>query len=337
MLLSSPVCLQLLPLLLKAQKPVVLPTSSFKIPFISVHETPRPKPKPRVELPPPPPIDPSEVPPASRDGTAGQTPKSVVKSEPSAGTSKLLPTPAPKKPSKSSASKPSKRKHSPEVNPEEEQDPDFSPPPTKKTKTKQAPHISFVTVTEGFAPEEVLVPKKKKRKKKVEDPPAEFMEDAPVASTSAVMLPPRKRQSLVAAQRHTLQMANWEPPALTRQTHTYWREVDTSIRVSLLQSHVPKECCIHSGEVGLSKESQTLDGTIGLISREAVVVSDDSDSSAGSITGVRKLGSVCHTAESEIDDIGIWQIRGASGRETKDRVRALGLCPDIKLRRVVKR
>ncbi|KAJ7165768.1 hypothetical protein C8R46DRAFT_1035126 [Mycena filopes] len=245
---------------LMAQKRVDLPTSRFKIPFISVLETsmapPRPKPKakPRVELAPPPPVDPPEapapkrtrLPPASRDGTAGQTPKSVVKSEPAAGTgavtrarrtqaqmlqdetsSKLLPTPVPKKPSKSSVSKTSKRKPSPEVNPEDEQDPDFSPPPSKKkgvkrkrspevnpeeeqdlnhsppppkrVKSKPVQHVSFVTVAEGFAPAESLVQvKKKKRKKRVtEETPAEFMEDAPVASTSAVMLTPRKAKTVV--------------------------------------------------------------------------------------------------------------------------------------------
>ncbi|KAJ7167944.1 hypothetical protein C8R46DRAFT_1034524 [Mycena filopes] len=243
---------------LMAQKRVVLPTSSFKIPFITIRETaqpqPTPKSKPRTELVPPPPVDPPEAPtpkrtrhpPANRNGTAGQTSKSAAKSEPAASkgtahrprrtqaqmlqdktSSKLLPTPVSKKPAKSAASKTSKHQHSPEVNPEEEQDPDFSPPPpkkkgvkrkrspevnpeeeqdpnqspppTKKAKSKQAQHVSFVTVAEGFAPAESLVQvKKKKRKKRVtEETPAEFMEDEPVASTSAVMLPPRKAKTVV--------------------------------------------------------------------------------------------------------------------------------------------
>ncbi|KAJ7179718.1 hypothetical protein C8R46DRAFT_1212249 [Mycena filopes] len=216
---------------LMAQKRVDLPTSRFRIPFISVLETsmapPRPKPKakPRVELAPPPPVDPPEAPtpkrtrqpPPNRDGTAGQTSKSAAKSEPSAskGTvsrtrrtqaqmhqaampASLLPAPVPVLPAQPVAAKKGfKRKRSPEINPEEEQEPDRSPPPTKKPKTKQTQQVSFVTVAEGFAPEAALVPKKKKRKKNVEDPPAEFMEDEPVASTSAVMLSPRKSKTVV--------------------------------------------------------------------------------------------------------------------------------------------
>ncbi|KAJ7140120.1 hypothetical protein C8R46DRAFT_1233956 [Mycena filopes] len=208
---------------LLSEKRVTLPTSNFVIPFITVRETPKapPKPKPRIELPPPPVIEPPEAPPpkrtrqqpASRDVTAGQTSKSAAKSEPSASrpsrqrrtqaqilhdetSSKLLPTPVPKNPAKVVVPKPSKRKHSPVVNPEEEPEHDATPPPPKKSKTKHPQHVSFEAPTEDVVPTEAP-PKKKKRKKKVDTPPAEFMEDEPVASTSAVMLPPPKSRTVV--------------------------------------------------------------------------------------------------------------------------------------------
>ncbi|KAJ7165183.1 hypothetical protein C8R46DRAFT_1220309 [Mycena filopes] len=208
---------------LLSEKRVTLPTSNFVIPFITVRKTPKapPKPKPRIELAPPPVIEPPEAPPpkrtrqkpASRDGTAGQTSKSAAKSEPSASrpsrqrrtqaqilhdetSSKLLPTPVPKNPAKVVIPKPSKRKHSPVVNPEEVQDPDVMPPPPKKAKTKHPQHVSFEAPTEDVVPAEAPI-KKKKRKKKADTPPAEFMEDEPVASTSAVVLPPPKSRTVV--------------------------------------------------------------------------------------------------------------------------------------------
>ncbi|KAJ7185190.1 hypothetical protein C8R46DRAFT_1025290 [Mycena filopes] len=148
---------------LLSEKRVTLPTSNFVIPFITVRETPKapPKPKPRIELAPPPVIEPPEAPPpkrtrqqpASRDITAGQTSKSAAKSEPSASrpsrqrrtqaqilhdetSSKLLPTPVPKNPAKVVVPKPSKRKHSPVVNPEEEPEHDATPPPPKKVQNQ---------------------------------------------------------------------------------------------------------------------------------------------------------------------------------------------------------
>ncbi|KAJ7140337.1 hypothetical protein C8R46DRAFT_1233783 [Mycena filopes] len=210
---------------LLAEKRVDMPTPGFKIPFITVRETaqppPKSKPKPRVELAPPPLIEPPEAPapkrtrqpPANRDGTAGQTSKSAVKSEPSASrpsrqrrtqaqilhdetSSKLLPTPVPKNPAKVVVPKPTKRKHSPAVHPEEEQDPEVTPPPPKKSKTKHPQHVSFEAPTEDVVPAEAPV-RKKKRKKKADTPPAEFMEDEPVASTSAVVLPPPKSRTVV--------------------------------------------------------------------------------------------------------------------------------------------